>query len=52
MQFASGDVVRLRSGGPTMTIRWVEDNEAYCEWFDGSNNKGAAFTLTQLEKLR
>ncbi len=50
-EFSSGDVVQLKSGGPSMTIRWVEDNEAYCEWFDGASNKGAKFSINQLQKL-
>ena len=30
-----GDVVKLKSGGPTMTIIKVENEEAYCKWFTG-----------------
>lgn len=44
-----GDVVRLKSGGPKMTIRWINDDEAYCDWFEGSDNKGATFALVSLE---
>ena len=44
----SGDVVQLKSGGPTMTIRFVENDEAYCEWFDNKAVKGARFILKQL----
>lgn len=46
-----GDVVRLKSGGPDMTVKWAEEGDAYCEWFDGKANKGANFTLTSLEKV-
>lgn len=46
-----GDVVYLKSGGPRMTIRWIDnERQAYCEWFDGATNKGAKFALTSLEK--
>jgi len=30
-----GDVVKLKSGGPTMTIIKVEDEDVYCKWFQG-----------------
>jgi uncharacterized protein YodC (DUF2158 family) len=46
----AGNVIVLKSGGPLMTIRRVEDRGAYCEWFDGSSNKGAKFSLSQLKK--
>ena len=46
-----GDVVQLKSGGPLMTIAWIDDNgEAYCEWFDGSKNLGAKFAIISLMK--
>ncbi|HEL4163630.1 DUF2158 domain-containing protein [Stenotrophomonas maltophilia] len=34
MDFKAGDVVKLKSGSLRMTIAWVEDGEAWCEWFD------------------
>lgn len=46
-----GDVVQLRSGGPFMTIRHVEDNLVTCEWFEGAKNHRPTFTLPQLEKV-
>ena len=30
----AGDVVMLKSGGPNMTVAWVAEDEALCEWFD------------------
>jgi uncharacterized protein YodC (DUF2158 family) len=39
-QIKPGSVVKLRSGGPPMTVAWVElagqqytDNVAHCTWF-------------------
>jgi len=31
-----GDVVKLKSGGPIMTVKNIEENgEIYCQWFSG-----------------
>jgi uncharacterized protein YodC (DUF2158 family) len=46
--FQDGDVVRLKSGGPKMTIKFVEQGEAYCEWFADVEAKGAKCKLAQL----
>lgn len=46
--FEPGAVVQLKSGGPLMTISWVEDNEAYCEWFDGKKPVSAKFPFSSL----
>lgn len=48
--YKPGDVVTLKSGGPAMTVAWVDGNEAYCEWFVESKVTGAKFPLTSLEK--
>lgn len=47
----AGDVVKLKSGGPDMTIAWVSDGEAYCEWFDGKKPEGKKFALISLIKV-
>lgn len=36
-----GDVVQLKSGGPEMTVSYLDDNEAYCEWFDSKEEPHA-----------
>jgi uncharacterized protein YodC (DUF2158 family) len=42
MPFAIGDVVQLKSGGPQMTVKYVEDpspagsTAVHCVWFDGT----------------
>lgn len=33
-----GDVVRLRSGGPAMTLVWVKDGEAGCKYWNDSTS--------------
>jgi len=34
--FTAGDIVRLKSGGPKMTILGIDDDDAVfaCKWFD------------------
>ena len=51
-KFDAGDVVTLKSGSPNMAIRWIEDGEAYCDWFAGTEAKGAKFALVQLDKIK
>ena len=36
-QFQVGDVVRLKSGGPDMTVKGLMGVGADCVWFRGSN---------------
>ena len=53
-----GSLVRLKSGGPTMTVRSfsilsnvevMDQQEVACDWFDGRENHGYAFLACQLE---
>lgn len=47
-----GDVVRLKSGGPEMTINSIRDGEfaiAFCKWFDEIGQlHNEKFALTSL----
>lgn len=36
-EFKIGDVVYLKSGGPAMTVSYVEDNSVEAQWFDEKN---------------
>jgi uncharacterized protein YodC (DUF2158 family) len=50
IQIQAGDVVVLKSGGPNMTVKWVQGTECYCEWFDGKKPMGSSFENSQLRK--
>ena len=60
--FKPGDVVRLKSGGPRMTVDHIgpqhmasETNAAQCSWFQDEKGKQVRkqewFALTSLEKV-
>ena len=44
-----GSQVQLKSGGPTMTVIRIDDDEVVCRWFDKNNVKGEVFTLASIE---
>lgn len=51
MQFKPGDLVRLRSGGPVMTVEFVNQNDddvVRCLWFDGGEVLRDAFDSVSL----
>lgn len=50
-----GDVVRLKSGGPTMTVTGVGEDmygvvTVWCSWFDKSDAKEGTFPIEAVEK--
>ena len=51
-KFEDGDGVRVKSGGPTMTIAFYDDTmqQYTCQWFDGKNQKNGDFNEAVLEK--
>jgi uncharacterized protein YodC (DUF2158 family) len=53
MPFSAGEFVKLKSGGPIMTIQRIysEENTEYasCAWFDGNTNMTGSFAIASLE---
>jgi uncharacterized protein YodC (DUF2158 family) len=55
-EFKAGDVVRLKSGGPAMTIEEIgrygvsKTEGAKCVWFEGTKPKEEVFALLTLAK--
>ena len=52
MDFKPGDIVRLKSGGPSMTVDEVEKKgnvtSIFCFWFDGAQLEDGEFSPTSL----
>jgi len=52
-ELKKGDTVRLRSGGPLMTVSgkpaYCGDDKWICVWFDGTTQKRATFAAAALE---
>ena len=46
--FEIGDVVKLRSGGPSMVVRKLKNKEVFCEWFDKATARSHSFLKAQL----
>jgi uncharacterized protein YodC (DUF2158 family) len=52
MPFKRGDVVRLKSGGPPMTVdeKGQYGDELVCHWFDGKTPMSREFAPDLLER--
>ncbi len=57
--FEMGDMVRLKSSGPEMTIEDVDEysmgsgrQQALCKWFEGKDLKQEPFEFPSLEKAK
>jgi len=48
--FPLGEVVRLKSGGPRMTIMEIVDEIIHCQWFEGTKLKTGRFRPETLER--
>lgn len=50
--FAVGEIVRLQTGGPLMTVNGFDDHDRIvCVWFDESILREAKFWPAALEKV-
>lgn len=50
--FKAGDVVKMKMGGPLMTINEVEDEYVICVWFDTRHCLHTdEFLIDMLEKV-
>ncbi|EPL9570914.1 YodC family protein [Providencia rettgeri] len=51
-EFKSGDIVRLKSGGPNMTIKvfsQTQGNSYICQWFAGKKLEQGFFKADSIE---
>lgn len=54
-EFAVGDIVKLKSGGPDMTVRTVphSGSDYYdCQWFAGKKLELGRFPFDSLEQVK
>ena len=49
-----GDIVRLKSGGPVMTVDWVNQGEAqaHCVWMRDETPMKYTFSIAALEAAK
>ncbi len=50
MELKVGDTVRLKSGGPCMTVRSVDGKDVICNWFAGERLEQEVFIQEALER--
>ena len=49
-ELKAGDTVRLRSGGPLMTVLEERESVVRCAWFQGKENREGSFPAAALDK--
>ncbi len=52
MEFKAGDLVQVKSGGPAMTIKKIDGDDATCTWMDKTTLREAVFALVTLQSYR
>lgn len=52
-EFVVGNIVKLKSGGPEMTVKAVNDDRDYytCQWFAGKKLEQGIFPGDSLEQV-
>ena len=52
-KFKPGDIVRLKSGGPMMTVAFIdhEYEQIECGWFAKLNRMSASFAVAELARV-
>lgn len=52
-EFVIGDIVKLKSGGPEMTVNSVSENKKFfnCQWFAGKKLEQGRFPRESLDKV-
>jgi len=50
-RFETGDVVRLKAGGPPMVVRAVSGDTAYCQWYAGVDLHQGTFLFRSLHDI-
>ena len=49
--FETGDIVRLKAGGPPMVVRSVSGDTAYCQWYAGVDLHQGTFLFSSLRDI-
>lgn len=49
--FKPGDTVQLNSGSPPMTVRVVEGDWVFCDWFEGTKKCEDKFLAATLDQV-
>ena len=50
-EYGVGDIVKLRSGGPDMSVNTVYTDYYRCQWFAGKKLESGNFQEEQLERV-
>ena len=51
-EFVRGNIVKLKSDGPEMTVRGIEGEYVICDWFDGDKPMEKSFINSTLEHIK